>query len=560
MFKKFSDYARDSQKELDIHITKEHSFSCSVCKEVFSNNIKLKEHIESHKDMPQDGLDEVSDSFPRSSTPSLVKCDRCGKLFESQNAFETHICNPHPATPDVYCDQCDFKSTNVKDFVAHLLKEHKHFLGTYRCSLCDFESIERKPLDDHVEEFHGMLVIMNGLAKNQAYVGESFDKFRDEVSIALKKIIEDNNIMKQELFILRQAKNDVRPEKQGAIHPSSLPSSRAKEPLATSSKPSIPEPKRPKQVSKPAQPRNIHPRPQATQESQKKNKVLLIGDSISGNVDIKVLETAMNADIKAVKAYAAIFDNVGNVAKKPARFPAKNFTDVTPAELQKEPFDILLLQSGSVDITNLETRNKPEQNVEYFKQEVVYAAKNLFAVAEDALDNITDLKKVIILNQTPRYDEPSVDPLNLKPAFVQLFNNTLSRLWMDSPWKSKLSIGLHSLECSGGIKEARYRDSKNGKFDGVHLFGPSGRKAYTVSILNILKSANMLELTNDQSALEFYKSQLQFQFQKRKSQRYPTARRQPNSTNDRDVRQNRNSTYKQRYTVPTSNLFEHLNY
>ena len=153
-----------------------------------------------------------------------------------------------------------------------------------------------------------------------------------------------------------------------------------------------------------------------------------------------------------------------------------------------------------------------------------------------------------------------MDPLNLKPAFVQLFNNTLSRLWMDSPFKSRLSIGLHSLECSGGIKEARYRDSKNGKFDGVHLFGPSGRKAYTVSILNILKSANILELTNDQSALEFYRNQLQFQYQKRKSQRHPTGRRQPNSTNDRDIRQNRNNTYTQRYTVQTSNLYEHLNY
>ena len=87
------------------------------------------------------------------------------------------------------------------------------------------------------------------------------------------------------------------------------------------------------------------------------------------------------------------------------------------------------------------------------------------------------LKKVIILNQTPRYDDKSVDPLSLKPALALLFNNTLSNLWIESPLKAKLTIGIHNLDCSGGVKEARYRDIMNKKFDGLHMYGPSGRKA-----------------------------------------------------------------------------------
>ena len=64
--------------------------------------------------------------------------------------------------------------------MAHLLEAHKHYLGTYKCSFCDFEAMENKTLNEHMNSVHGMLLILNGLAKNQALVGESFDKFREE--------------------------------------------------------------------------------------------------------------------------------------------------------------------------------------------------------------------------------------------------------------------------------------------------------------------------------------------------------------------------------------------
>ena len=51
---------------------------------------------------------------------------------------------------------------------------------------------------------HDMLVVLNGLAENQRYANESFDKFKNDIVTALNKISEDHNVMKQELFILRQ--------------------------------------------------------------------------------------------------------------------------------------------------------------------------------------------------------------------------------------------------------------------------------------------------------------------------------------------------------------------
>jgi hypothetical protein len=167
-----------------------------------------------------------------------------------------------------------------------------------------------------------------------------------------------------------------------------------------------------------------------------------------------------------------------------------------------------------------------------------------------------------------------VDPLCLKPALAQLFNNTLGELWLDSRLKDKVVVGVHNLECVGGIREARYRNIKSNKYDGVHLYGPSGRKAYTISVLDILKSADILDQTDGQmtSGKDYYSKHLQFQYQKRKHNGYygyskkPNLNRAtPNSENDRDIRpqsyhRGQNTYEHMRYSVPTSNMFEHLNW
>ena len=79
------------------------------------------------------------------------------------------------------------------------------------------------------------------------------------------------------------------------------------------------------------------------------------------------------------------------------------------------------------------------------------------------------------MKQIPRYDPSHVDPLSLKPTLSILFNNTLTELWMESPYKQKIYVGNHNIECTGAIKESRYRHTKSGKYDGIHLYGSSGK-------------------------------------------------------------------------------------
>ena len=56
-----------------------------------------------------------------------------------------------------------------------------------------------------------------------------------------------------------------------------------------------------------------------------------------------------------------------------------------------------------------------------------------------------------------------------------------------------MTVGTHDLNCSGGILQARYRDTKIGRFDGIHMYGPSGQKAYTGSVMKILNAAQLVK-------------------------------------------------------------------
>ena len=272
-------------------------------------------------------------------------------------------------------------------------------------------------------------------------------------------------------------------------------------------------------------------------------KILYIGDSISANVDIANLEFATQAEFITAKAYSSTHETESNIAKQAPKFPDSNFLDVVRKNVNKGNFKSLVIQAGSVDITNLNTMDDPEEHMEYFRQETIRSATNLFQAGIDALKAKPSLTKVLIMKQIPRYDPADVDPLSLKASLSILFNNTLTNLWMESPFKQKMFIGNHNIECNGAIREARYRHTKSGKYDGVHLYGSSGTKAYTLSVLNILRAANITA-----SEHNFHQSCAQFEYQNRKNR---------NSSDDRKSR-GRKPFQQTIFTIPTHNRFHSL--
>ena len=160
----------------------------------------------------------------------------------------------------------------------------------------------------------------------------------------------------------------------------------------------------------------------------------------------------------------------------------------------------------------------------------MFSAKNIFRVAENALSVSPSLSKVVLMKQIPRYDPAIVDPLCIKPALSQLFNNTITEQWMNSCHKDKIAIGSHNIECSGAIKEARYRETKTGRFDGIHLIGSSGRKFYTLSVLNILRSSKLTSSDDD-----YHQSCAQYKYQEIHNRNRRQDSYKQKTDNDRNV-------------------------
>ena len=384
---------------------------------------------------------------------------------------------------------------------------------------------------DKHEEIVMLYTMSNQISELSENFG-TFETFKDELGNTLMKMFENQNSIKQELFVIRNkqvelssSKPDTQPEStfQSSSHPTESSSPKRSAPSASSSSKSAPN---------------------APKIKQKERKTLFVGDSISANVNIKALEIATNSKFSSARAYSSAHDTEENVAKYKTKFPKSNFAEVVPAQLKKDEYQTLVLQAGSVDITNLKTKNDPAAYVEYFKQETVLSAKRFFQTGEKALTAHQALEKVGLMKQTPRYDPANVDPLCIRPALAELYNNTMTECWMNSQFKDKIVIGNHNIDCTGSIKEARYRETKTGRFDGIHLYGSSGQKAYTKSVLNILKFA---QLTS--SDYDYHKSCPQTRYHqnnmKQKKQMQPGPSRITNA----------NQT---RFEVPMQNRFETL--
>jgi hypothetical protein len=160
---------------------------------------------------------------------------------------------------------------------------------------------------------------------------------------------------------------------------------------------------------------------------------------------------------------------------------------------------------------------------------------------------------MIILKHIPRYDLLSSSPPGLKASLSKLFNETLDQLLFSSAFKDRVMIGNHNLDCSGGVLQARYRNIQSQQFDGIHMYGPSGQKAYTASVINILSSAQLVQV-NPPKYYEEYDHQSCKQTRYQAKMKMKTRRPVQNKSNTADSYLG-NST---QYTVPTSNRFAQL--
>ena len=110
------------------------------------------------------------------------------------------------------------------------------------------------------------------------------------------------------------------------------------------------------------------------------------------------------------------------------------------------------------------------------------------------------LETVVILEHAPRFDRKDVDPLGLKPKLATFANSTFYNLWLSSPFKDKIKIGKYNLDCSGDLVKTRYTDEKTQRFDGVHMYGVFGKRAFSRSLTRIIRNLVTSQKPQEESA------------------------------------------------------------
>ena len=192
---------------------------------------------------------------------------------------------------------------------------------------------------------------------------------------------------------------------------------------------------------------NNSSKPVPTQDDMmKKKRVLMVGDSLSRNLNISVLQNVTNMEVKRTEAF--IVDK--NDPK--ARYPEKNFMEIVPEELKKDRYSTLILQGGTNEVTNLDTTGNVGDKIESLKEEIKVATEKLFNIAEQSLANNPELENVVILKRIFRCDIQQNDPAQIKNKLSEFGNRVLDDMWLTKGCPKNIIIAHQPLECQGEAK------------------------------------------------------------------------------------------------------------
>ena len=491
-------------KDVNVNLSVNSHIDCHKCDANFSTDLELEWHLATAHEYYETEVIASKEINEIKQT-----CDMCSFEASTSDILETHMHTKHTLHEHGgTCQLCNYEAKSQDDLGLHIIENHAfqcescrmifqsnellllhikviHKQRVFKCQKCDYSSDNSHHVEEHTKSVHTNSAILEYLTCQQDALSHAFKNFKEDLTGILKKIMDDSNDVKQELFILRQdvsqSKRFERIEKQlhnieMTIRETGLVENTINQ-RPSLQKPVVPEPG--------TQRHNVN---------ESKPKFTFIGDAIGRNFEIKTVEKAIEGDIRIKRAFSSISDIAENEAKYGTKHPDKLIQNVLKDHDSNTQSDVLVIQTGSVDITNLKTAGGNAQRFsDYHRNHTISAAENLFKEVENTLVKYPNLKKAIILKQTPRFDKKNIDPFSVKPAMAQLFNQILDQRWLESAQKNRLIIANHRLECSPGSYETRYRNRRSGQYDGVHMYGPSGRKAYTESLLFILRQAGLIK-------------------------------------------------------------------
>ena len=234
---------------------------------------------------------------------------------------------------------------------------------------------------------------------------------------------------------------------------------------------------------------NVQPK-QDHQKANKKKKILIIGDSLSRNLNVSVLKNVIDMDVKRAEAFI-----IGQNDPR-SRFPDQNFTDIVPKELKKEEFSTLILQGGTNEVSNLDISGNAGERIETLKEEIKVSSEKLFCIAEKSLEENKSLDNVLIFKRIFRCDTLKNDPTQIRSKLSDFGNRVLDDLWLTKGCPKNIKIVEQSLKCQGDLRVSRFGFPSAQGYDGVHMRGKLAVQHYTGSLINVVLDALTNSNTN----------------------------------------------------------------
>ena len=203
--------------------------------------------------------------------------------------MKEHITSKHTQQEPFPCEFCGLVLANYPLLEQHVDKIHVP--ACVQCNYCELKAKTQEDLQNHVIEMHPEVVVLFTMAKQVDSFKDTvdgLDKFKSEVFTLLKTLIDNQNAIKQELFLVRnmhaQTAANVNTKLNEEVN---LTYTRIQDINKNKTSES-----------------SDHKVPIEAQNNKEEKKItsdiLYIGDSISANVHFNVLEEATEA--KFVKA------------------------------------------------------------------------------------------------------------------------------------------------------------------------------------------------------------------------------------------------------------------
>ena len=165
-----------------------------------------------------------------------------------------------------------------------------------------------------------------------------------------------------------------------------------------------------------------------------------------------------------------------------------------PKIVERGDIDTLVLQTGSIEITNVDVNKAmmdATKDIKVYKKDWYEKAEKdstkLFSIAEDAIAKDPHLI-VIIVKRPPRFDRASKDISGIKSQLSKFSNHVYDQLWLKNGSPSRIHIVELELGCENSqyLKDIIYGQPQSPKYDGIHLVGNAASRHFTYRAVQVM--------------------------------------------------------------------------